>query len=329
MRRLFRLLWPGWSALQARESVLVRPLRPEDIPWLFPEPEYELARQWLARQEQGEIQIAVAEVGGEPVGRRGLDFLSGSKAGAVFCFAASVLERWRSRGIGTLLDRHSEAVARARGFHALRAAVSKTNIRGLAWHDRLGYCRIDQRIERWHEPDGEHVADCWLVERRWADRQSFFSRFITRRLDRTAVKRVRRRRRSRAGSARATIEAPVSREAILRLLNEQYVKASLAGDVEWYRAHLAEEFVCIESDGTVLDKEAFLRMTAGGSDLAEYRLDQVDIRFYGDVAVVRALGSWTAKNGTPGLSRYVDVYALIGDEWKAVSAQITRPAPTP
>ena len=67
--------------------------------------------------------------------------------------------------------------------------------------------------------------------------------------------------------------------------------------------------MCIESDGGVLDKAAFLRMTAKGSDLADYRLDEVDVRFYGDVALVRATGSWTTKSGTPGLSRYVDVYA--------------------
>jgi len=70
----------------------------------------------------------------------------------------------------------------------------------------------------------------------------------------------------------------MSREKHLRMLNEQYVQASLAGDVEWYRAHLADEFVCIDSDGSVLDKNAFLQMTANGSELAEYRLDEVDLR---------------------------------------------------
>jgi ketosteroid isomerase-like protein len=114
-------------------------------------------------------------------------------------------------------------------------------------------------------------------------------------------------------------------EEELEQLNEQYVKASLAGDVEWYRRRLAEEFVCIESDGSVLDKAAFLRQTAQGSDLVEYRLDRVDIRLYGEVGLVRATGSWTAKDGIPGVSRYVDVYARSGNEWKVVSAQITRP----
>jgi ketosteroid isomerase-like protein len=120
----------------------------------------------------------------------------------------------------------------------------------------------------------------------------------------------------------------MSPEQQLRLLNQQYVAASLAGDVEWYRAHLSDDFVCIDSDGSVLDKDAFLRLTAQGSDLAEYRLDEVDLRIYGDVALVRANGSWITKTGVAGLSRYIDVYVRTGGQWKAVSAQITRPAMT-
>lgn len=123
----------------------------------------------------------------------------------------------------------------------------------------------------------------------------------------------------------ATVAAMPEREQDLLRLNEQYVHASLTGDVEWFRAHLADEFVCIESDGSVLFKDAFLRMTAKGSDLAEYRLDYVGVRFYSDVALVRASGSWITLDGVAGISRYIDVYARAGGEWKVVSAQVTRP----
>ena len=118
----------------------------------------------------------------------------------------------------------------------------------------------------------------------------------------------------------------MTRESKIRSLNEQYVAAALAGDVEWYRAHLADEFVCIDSDGSVLDKSAFLKMTAGMPELAEYHLDEVDVSFYGDVALVRAKASWKTHHGTPGVSRYVDIYVHSDEGWKCVSAQITRPA---
>ena len=121
----------------------------------------------------------------------------------------------------------------------------------------------------------------------------------------------------------------MTREEQLLALNVQYVRASLDGDVEWYRTHLADDFVCIESDGSLHDKVGFLRMTAKGSDLAEYKLDDVSLRFYGDVALVRANGSWITKTGVQGTSRYIDIYVYSGGVWKAVSAQITRPPRTP
>lgn len=117
-----------------------------------------------------------------------------------------------------------------------------------------------------------------------------------------------------------------TREQHLLRLNEQYVHASLSGDVEWFRAHLADDFVCIEPDGSVLFRDGFLRAAALGSDLSEYKLDYVDVRFYGQVALVRASGSWVSKAHVAGISRYTDVYVYDGAAWKVVSAQITRPA---
>ena len=110
----------------------------------------------------------------------------------------------------------------------------------------------------------------------------------------------------------------------LQQLNQEYVDAFMNADVEWYRAHLAEDFVCVESDGSVLDKAEFLSNTVKGPDVLEYKLHEVDIRIYGDAALVRATGVWIREDGSMGMSRYTDVYIRISSEWKAVSAQITR-----
>jgi len=126
-------------------------------------------------------------------------------------------------------------------------------------------------------------------------------------------------------SSDAVAAATRTREQRLLRLNEQYVHASLSGDVEWFRAHLADDFVYIDSDGSVQFRTGFLRAAALGSDLSEYKLDYVDVRFYGEVALVRASGSWVSKTRLAGISRYTDVYVYDGAAWKVVSAQITRP----
>ena len=110
----------------------------------------------------------------------------------------------------------------------------------------------------------------------------------------------------------------------LKRLNQEYVDAFMNADVDWYKEHLAEDFVCVESDGSVLNKIQFLSNTVKGPDVIDYKLHEVDVRIYGNAALVRATGVWIKEEGSMGMSRYTDVYIKINNEWKAVSAQITR-----
>jgi ketosteroid isomerase-like protein len=116
----------------------------------------------------------------------------------------------------------------------------------------------------------------------------------------------------------------MSDETTLSRLNARYIESFMKADVDWYREHLADDFVCIESNGSVLDKDRFLRKTAEGPDLADYRLAQVQIRLYGDFALVHGMGLFRRRDATTGTSRYTDVYRRVGDGWKVISAQITR-----
>src|ERR1041385_5316299 len=122
----------------------------------------------------------------------------------------------------------------------------------------------------------------------------------------------------------AEVELQPSDEQTLTRLNQEYVDAFMNADVEWYREHLADEFVVIESDGSLLNKEEFLRNTVKGPDVADYKLHEVDIRIYGSAALVRATGVWTREDGKMGMRRYTAVYVRKNGGWKTVSAQITR-----
>jgi ketosteroid isomerase-like protein len=122
----------------------------------------------------------------------------------------------------------------------------------------------------------------------------------------------------------ATEMGPDTDKATLGRLNQEYVDAFMNADVEWYREHLAEDFVCIESDGTILNKQEFLNTTLNGTDVTDYKLERVDVRIYGNAALVQATGLWTREDGSMGMSRYIDVYVKQREEWKTVSAQISR-----
>lgn len=126
---------------------------------------------------------------------------------------------------------------------------------------------------------------------------------------------------------KGAISDPSAHEAALKTitrLNQEYVAAYMKSDVDWYREHLADDFVCIVSDGSVLDREQFLSGTAEGPGVKDYTLKDVRIRTYGPFALVQARGEFTRPDGTSGTSRYTDVWALQDGKWKTVSAQITR-----
>jgi ketosteroid isomerase-like protein len=110
----------------------------------------------------------------------------------------------------------------------------------------------------------------------------------------------------------------------LERLNQEYVEAFINADVDWYREHLADDFVCIESDGSVLNKHEFLANTVKGPDVADYKLEHVNVRIYGNAALVQATGLWTREDGSMGMSRYIDVYVKQREQWRTVSAQISR-----
>ena len=122
----------------------------------------------------------------------------------------------------------------------------------------------------------------------------------------------------------AKIEISSTDETTLERLNNQYIQAYMSSDVSWYDEHLGNDFICIESDGSVLDKTQFLRKTAEGPDVLDYQLLHVHVRVYERVALVQGTGKFTRKDQSSGVSRYIDVYVQFGEEWKAVSAQITR-----
>jgi hypothetical protein len=115
-----------------------------------------------------------------------------------------------------------------------------------------------------------------------------------------------------------------SAEAVLERLNEEYIDAFMGADVAWYRDHLADEFICIEADGSVLDKAEFLRMSGGDPAITRHDLEDVRIRIYDTVALVQATGRFTRADGSTGTGRYTDVYATRDDSWIVVTAQITR-----
>jgi len=113
-------------------------------------------------------------------------------------------------------------------------------------------------------------------------------------------------------------------EQTIRKLNRDYVDSFLRSDVKRYDELLADDFICTCPDGSLVDKPAFLKSAAEPSGMEYFGLEDVNIRIFGDVALVHARTPYTRKDGVSGAARYTDIYVKRNGRWQVVSAQITR-----
>jgi ketosteroid isomerase-like protein len=111
---------------------------------------------------------------------------------------------------------------------------------------------------------------------------------------------------------------------ILEQLNRDYINSVQNSDVRRFDEILAEDFVCSNPDGTLIDRAAFLTQTARPVTIKDLQARDVIVRILGDVALIHARTTYTLPDGRAGAGRYTDVWARRGGRWLAVSAHVTR-----
>ena len=111
---------------------------------------------------------------------------------------------------------------------------------------------------------------------------------------------------------------------ILTALNHDYIASVQHGDVHRFDEILAEDFLCSNPDGSLVDRRQFLAQTARPVTISGLAIDDVRIRILGDVAIIHARTSYKSADGAQHHGRYTDVWARRSGSWLAVSAHVTR-----
>jgi len=111
---------------------------------------------------------------------------------------------------------------------------------------------------------------------------------------------------------------------ILQDLNRDYIRSVQHSDVRRFDEILADDFLCSNPDGSLIDRAAFLKQTAMPVAISNLEARDVVVRIMGDVAIIHARTTYTRPDGQEGAGRYTDVWARRGGRWLAVSAHVTR-----
>jgi ketosteroid isomerase-like protein len=126
-----------------------------------------------------------------------------------------------------------------------------------------------------------------------------------------------------AGPAGAAPES-----AALAAQADRWDEAIVRKDRAAIEANMSADFRQIDGDGNVETRESFVAgLLDPALEIDPYTVEDFDIRFYGDVALLSGRTRMTGRHdGEPFTShyRYIDVYARQDGAWKVVSVQITR-----
>lgn len=107
----------------------------------------------------------------------------------------------------------------------------------------------------------------------------------------------------------------------------EWTEAQLRGKVETPARLMADDFLKIESDGSVSDRAMTpAKYIPGVRSWEKAQGDEYNVRVYGDTALV--IGRWTARGMSHGTrfdytARFLSVYVKRAGQWQMVAEQST------
>lgn len=110
----------------------------------------------------------------------------------------------------------------------------------------------------------------------------------------------------------------------LLALNADYIRSVQTSDVRRFDEILADDFLCSNPDGSLIDRAAFLKQAAIPVKISDLAADDVNVRIMGDVAIIHARTTYTGPDGRRGGGRYTDIWRREHGRWLAVAAHVTR-----
>ena len=107
----------------------------------------------------------------------------------------------------------------------------------------------------------------------------------------------------------------------LTTFNHDFVKSAQDADVKRLNEILAKDFLFTNPDSSLYNRAEFVDFIGKGARYSELREDQVNVRLFGDLAVIHARIQYRSKAGIERIGRYTDDWARRDGKWLCVSAQ--------
>lgn len=116
----------------------------------------------------------------------------------------------------------------------------------------------------------------------------------------------------------------------LLTFEQEFTQAVAANDAAAIGRFVADDWVIVDTDGSVIDKSRFISVIESGALTHEsMESTDVEVRIHGDTAVVTGITTSTGQflgDGFTTRERATDVLAHLNGRWLCVFSQLTRVA---
>jgi ketosteroid isomerase-like protein len=116
-------------------------------------------------------------------------------------------------------------------------------------------------------------------------------------------------------------------EQALKKIQHEWAEARVKGDSSYTRRIEADGCTIVWPDGRIVNKRADLESMIGDIVFSEFKIENLQVRLYGETGIVIGEGTIKAHKGKQDLlgGKFVwtDTFMKQGGQWKAVASQIT------
>jgi ketosteroid isomerase-like protein len=116
-------------------------------------------------------------------------------------------------------------------------------------------------------------------------------------------------------------------EHALRKIQHEWAEARVKGDSSYTRGIESDDCTIVWPDGSIVNKRQDLQTMIGDIVFTEFKIDDLQVRLYGNVGIVIGEGIIKAHKGKQDLldGKFVwtDTFVKQADQWKVVASQIT------
>jgi ketosteroid isomerase-like protein len=116
-------------------------------------------------------------------------------------------------------------------------------------------------------------------------------------------------------------------EQALMKIQREWAEARVKGDSSYTQRLEAEDCTIVWPDGRIVNKREDLKSMTGDIVFTEFKIDDLQVRLYGDTGIVLGQGTIKAHEGKQNLvgGKFVwtDTFLKKDGVWKVVASQVT------